>query len=95
MAKTKRARSGTLARGGKKTSARSQKTASGRKAAKRELVAPRGDARYVRRAPQGQFSDSDDVGRASAADRRTKAKAVAKHGQGDRGDRRANRKRQA
>ena len=30
----------------------------------------------------------DDVGRSLAADRRTKAKTVAKPGQGDKGDRR-------
>lgn len=56
-------------------------------AAKRELVAPKGDKRYVRRDPKGQFKESDDVGRSLAADRRKKAKTVAKPGQGDKGDR--------
>jgi len=47
-----------------------------------------GDKRYVRRNAKGQFKESDDVGRSLAADRRQKAKAVAKPGQGDKGDRR-------
>jgi hypothetical protein len=56
--------------------------------AKRELIEPNpGDKRYVRRDEGGQFTDQQpDVGRALAADRRQKAKTVAKPGQGDRGD---------
>jgi hypothetical protein len=56
-------------------------------ATKRELIAPKGDKRYARRNPKGQFKEIDDVGRSLTADRRTKAKRVAKSGQGDRGDR--------
>jgi hypothetical protein len=57
--------------------------------AKRELIEPhKGDKRYIRRNPKGEFKESDDVGRSLATDRRTKAKNVAKPGQGDRGDRR-------
>jgi hypothetical protein len=56
-------------------------------AAKRELIEPKGDKRYVRRDPKGRFNESDDVGRSLAADRRKKAKSVAKPGQGDKGDR--------
>lgn len=56
-------------------------------AAKRELIAPKGDKRYIRRRPKGQFKESDDVGRSLAADRRKKAKSNAKPGEGDRGDR--------
>ena len=57
-------------------------------APKRELIEPHaGDKRYVRRDKQGQFKESDDVGKSLAADRRTKAKTVAPKGQGDRGDR--------
>jgi len=56
-------------------------------ASKRELIAPKGDKRYVRRDPKGRFQESDDVGRSLAADRRTKAKTAAKSGQGDKGDR--------
>ncbi len=56
---------------------------------KRELIEPhKGDKRYVRRNPKGEFKESDDVGRSLAVDRRTKAKNVAKPGQGDKGDRR-------
>ena len=57
-------------------------------AAKRELIDTGTDKRYVRRNATGQFKESDDVGRSLAADRRQKGKAVAKPGQGDKGDRR-------
>jgi len=56
--------------------------------AKRELIAPRGDKRYVRRTDKGRFKESDDVGRSLSQDRRRRAKATAKPGYGDRGDRR-------
>lgn len=56
---------------------------------KRELIEPhKGDKRYVRRDEKGRIKESDDVGRSLAADRRVKAKNVAKKGEGDRGDRR-------
>jgi hypothetical protein len=58
-----------------------------RKATRRELIAPRGDKRYIRRDVKGRITESDDQGRSLAQDRRRKAKAVAKPGQGDRGDR--------
>jgi hypothetical protein len=55
----------------------------------RELIEPhKGDKRYVRRDKQGQFKESDDVGRSLSQDRKRKAKTVAKKGEGDRGDRR-------
>ena len=57
-------------------------------AAKRELISPKGDKRYIRRNSKGRIKESDDVGRSLAADRRTKAKTIAKPGQGDKGDRR-------
>ena len=68
---------------------RSSKGASrkGRTSSKRELIKPKGDARYVRRDSQGQFKESDDMGRSLKADRRTKAKRKVSSGQGDRGDR--------
>jgi hypothetical protein len=59
-----------------------------RAAAKRELIAPRGSKRYVRRDAKGRIKESDDVSRSLAADRRRQARTVAKPGQGDRGDRR-------
>jgi hypothetical protein len=55
--------------------------------AKRELIVPKGDKRYVRRNPEGRFEESDDVGRSLAADQRKKAKTAVKPGQGDKGDR--------
>jgi hypothetical protein len=56
-------------------------------AGKRTTIAPRGDKRYIRRDAKGRITESDDVGRSLAADRRTKAKTKVKPGQGDRGDR--------
>ncbi len=47
-------------------------------AAKRELIAPKGDKRNIRRDEAGRIKESDDVGRSLAADRRTKAKTTAK-----------------
>jgi hypothetical protein len=58
-------------------------------ASKRKLIEPHeGDKRYVRRGAKGRFRESDDVGRSLAQDRRRKAKTIARHGEGDRGDRR-------
>ena len=54
---------------------------------KRTLVKPNKDARYVRRDDKGRFSESDDVGRAGAQDRKRSAKTPSKPGYGDRGDR--------
>ncbi len=53
---------------------------------KRELITPNGDKRLVRRDEQGQFKESDDLGRSLAKDVKKKAKATVKPGQGDRGD---------
>ena len=57
----------------------------------REVIEPTKDAkRYTRRDKEGQFTqDQTKVGKSLAADRRTKAKTVAKKGEGDRGDRRS------
>ena len=57
--------------------------------AKRELIAPKGNKRYVRRDEKGRFGETDDVGRSLASDVREKAKTKAKSGQGDRGDHKA------
>jgi hypothetical protein len=62
-------------------------------AAKRELIEPHpNDKRYIRRDEQGRIDESVDVGRSLAKDVRTHSKTVAKPGQGDKGDRRANKK---
>jgi hypothetical protein len=64
-----------------------KKAAAKKRAAKRELIAPRGDKRYIRRDARGRIKESDDVSRSLSQDRHRKAKKVAKPGQGDRGDR--------
>ena len=58
-----------------------------RKSGARERISPRGDTRFVRRDPNGQFNESDDAGKSLAVDRRKKAKTKVKSGFGDRGDR--------
>lgn len=58
-------------------------------ASKRELIAPNGDKRYVRRDKEGKFKESDDVGRSLSSDRRKTAKHSTKVGQGDKGDRKS------
>jgi hypothetical protein len=60
--------------------------------AKRELIDTGTDKRYVRRRKNGTFKESDDMGRSLGADRRRKAKTVAKAGEGDKGDRKSPRK---
>ena len=53
---------------------------------RRELIAPKGSKRYVRRNRKGEFSKEVTVGRSLAADRRRQAKTKVPKGQGDRGD---------
>ena len=57
------------------------------KPSKPQDIGPKkGDKRYIRR-KKGKFTKSQgNVGRSLAADRRKKAKMVAKKGEGDRGD---------
>ena len=73
----------------KKKSSKASKTrkAAKRPAAKRELIAPRSDKRYVRRSKTEQFAESDDQGRSLGSDVRRDAKNRSKPGQGDKGDR--------
>ena len=52
----------------------------------RELIDTGTDKRYVRRDDQGQFKESDDVGKSLAQDVKKKAKTTVAGGQGDRGD---------
>jgi hypothetical protein len=56
-------------------------------AAKRELIDTGTDKRYVRRDEEGQFEESDDVGRSLRQDRNTRATKRSESGQGDKGDR--------
>ena len=53
---------------------------------KRELIDTGTDKRYVRRDDEGQFKESDDVGRSLSKDVKKAAKTKVKSGQGDRGD---------
>jgi hypothetical protein len=55
--------------------------------ADRELIDPGNDKRFVRRDEEGQFDESDDVGRSSAQDQKRDAENDTRKGQGDRGDR--------
>ena len=72
----------------KKRAQRAKQKSSKKKktAAKRTLIAPKGDKRYVRRSAKGRFKESDDVGTSLGTDRRKRAKTKAKRGQGDKGD---------
>jgi hypothetical protein len=79
MAKAKT--SGTTKSGATKSSGAKRGTG------KRELIKPKGDARYVRRDARGRITESDDVGRSLKQDRARSAKTKTKSGQGDKGDR--------
>lgn len=54
---------------------------------KRELIDTGTDKRFVRRDENGQFKESDDVGRSLAQDVRQSADTEVESGQGDKGDR--------
>ncbi|TDR30638.1 hypothetical protein [Aquamicrobium defluvii] len=56
---------------------------------KRDLIHTGTDKRYVRRDEKGQLRESVDVGKSLTRDRRQKAQAVSKPGEGDRGDRKS------
>ena len=58
-----------------------------KKAHDRELIDTGTDKRFVRRDDQGQFKESDDVGRSLGQDVRKRAKTEVRSGQGDKGDR--------
>ncbi len=53
---------------------------------KRELIAPKGDKRYVRRDSKGRISESDDQGKSLSRDVRQHAETEVKPGYGDQGD---------
>lgn len=59
-----------------------------RSAGTRELIEPKGDARYVKRTAKGRFKESDDARRSQKADRPKKAKRSVKSGDDDQGDQR-------
>jgi hypothetical protein len=71
-----------------KKKAAKKKVAKRKTAAKRELIDTGTNKLFVRRNERGtSFKEVVDAGRSLAADRRQKAKRVAKPGQGDKGDR--------
>jgi hypothetical protein len=73
----------------RKKSARKGAKRAKRGSGKRDLIAPRGDKRYVRRTGEGKFkSEQDNVSRSLSRDARKKAKRTAKAGHGDEGDER-------
>jgi hypothetical protein len=53
---------------------------------KREMIAPKGDKRYIKRDSKGRIKESDDQGRSLSTDRKKSAKTKVKAGYGDRGD---------
>jgi hypothetical protein len=57
-----------------------------KKSSNREVIDTGTDKRFVRRAKEGQFKESDDVGRSLAQDRRKTAKKKVRSGPGDRGE---------
>ena len=64
-----------------------------RSSAKRERINTGTDARYVKRAADGSFKESDDVGRPQRADRPRAAKTTVTAGFGDQGDQKRTMKR--
>jgi hypothetical protein len=64
------------------------KSAKKKSSGKRELIAPRGDKRYIKRDARGRISESDDQGRSLSQDRKKKAKKKVAPGYGDQGDQR-------
>ncbi len=52
----------------------------------RERIDTGSDKRFIRRDERGRFTESTEVGRSLATDRRQQAKTVVPTGQGDRGD---------
>lgn len=58
----------------------------GKAPAKRELIEPGGDKRFIRRDEKGRIKESDDVGRSLGADVRKHATTTVAPGQGDKGD---------
>ena len=64
-----------------------------KRAGRRELIDTGRDARYVKRATSGRFTEMDDVGRSQRADKSKQAKTAVPSGFGDQGDRRPAKKR--
>jgi hypothetical protein len=67
--------------------AKAKSSASKRGSQKRDLVKPRGGARYTKR-KKGKFTEQDRVGPSLRRDRQQKAKNTVQPGFGDQGDQR-------
>ena len=61
------------------------------KSKKRELIAPRGDKRYIRRDAKGRIKESDDVGRSLSRTDAARPRRSPNPVEGDRGDRKVTR----
>ncbi|RZA32073.1 MAG: hypothetical protein EOP92_27940, partial [Lysobacteraceae bacterium] len=86
--KASKTASSTTPKASKAASTPAKKATAKRAASKRELIAPNGDKRLIRRDAQGRIKESDDLGASLAQDVRKAAKTAVKSGQGDRGLRR-------
>lgn len=53
---------------------------------KRELIAPKGDKRLIKRDGKGKIKESDDLGKSLSRDVKKTAKKKVKPGHGDQGD---------
>lgn len=88
MAKKKAVkRAGASSKSAAASKSAAKKAPKRKKAAGRELIDTGRDKRYVRRDGEGQFTESDDVGRSLSQDRKRPAKTKTTPGQGDKGDR--------
>ena len=76
----------------RKSTKKTAKTAKKRSTTKRDLIALKGDKRYVKRTAKGRFKESDEVSRSLGTDQRKTAKKRTKSGYGDQGDRRTSSK---
>ena len=84
----KRAGSKSAGRKGSGKKGSGRKTGGKKASSKRELIAPKGNKRLVRRGSSGKFKESDDLKRSLRQDVKKKAKTKVRSGQGDRGDQR-------
>src|SRR5687767_8825812 len=66
--------------------AKARKSAAKKSSAKRTLVSPKGDKRYIKRDEKGRIKESDDQGRSLSQDKKKTAKKKVKSGYGDKGD---------
>jgi len=90
--KTARKATAPAGKTARKTSRKTTRKAA-KRSGRRELIDTGRDARYVKRATSGRFTEMDDVGRSQRADKSKQAKTAVPSGFGDQGDRRPAKKR--